>query len=402
MKIPACNLNPVSFNFRIMNLFEVYPLFDIEPVKGAGSYVFDKQGNAYLDLYGGHAVISVGHSHPYYINMVQKQLKQIGFYSNSVINNLQTELASKLGRLSGYEDYQLFLCNSGAEAIENALKLASFFTGKSKVIAFNKGFHGRTSAAVAITDNSKIQAPVNSNHKVKLIDLEDHSALEKNLKAGDCCAVVLEGVQGIGGIIEPSSSFLQSAEKLCEKYGALLILDEIQSGYGRTGKFFAHQYAGIQPAIITTAKGMGNGFPIAGVLINPMIQPSFGMLGTTFGGNHLACAAGIAVLDIIKDENLIDHTKSLGDWWLQDLAGIEGIKSVRGKGLMVALEFDFPVRNLRKILLNEEHIITGSSSNPNVLRLLPALNIKKEELIDFDAVLQNVLNQMDRKATVEM
>ncbi|MCG8319564.1 MAG: aminotransferase class III-fold pyridoxal phosphate-dependent enzyme [Cytophagales bacterium] len=385
-----------------MNLFEVYPLFDIEPVKAAGSYVFDKKGEAYLDLYGGHAVISVGHSHHYYVNMIQKQLKQIGFYSNAVINNLQTELAYKLGKLSGYEDYRLFLCNSGAEAIENALKLASFFTGKSKVIAFNKGFHGRTSAAVAITDNPKIQAPLNRGHEVTLIDLNDRTSLEKNLEAEDCCAVVIEGVQGIGGIIEPSASFLEAAEELCKKHGALLILDEIQSGYGRTGKFFAHQYAGIQPSVITVAKGMGNGFPMAGVLISPDIKPSFGMLGTTFGGNHLACAAGIAVLDIIKNEKLIAHAKSLGSWWLQDLASIEGIKSIRGKGLMIALEFDFPVRELRKILLTEEHIITGSSSDPNVLRLLPALNIQKEELIHFDTVLQNVLNRMDRVAAIEI
>ena len=384
-----------------MNLFEVYPLFDIEPVKGAGSYIFDKKGEAYLDLYGGHAVISVGHSHPHYVNMIQKQLKQIGFYSNSVVNHLQTALAGKLGLISGYDDYQLFLCNSGAEAIENALKLASFFTKKSKVIAFKKGFHGRTSAAVSITDNPKIQAPVNHNHAVTFIDLNDREALETNLKTGDCCAVVIEGVQGIGGIIEPSPAFLQSAEKLCEKYGALLILDEIQSGYGRTGRFFAHQYAGIQPSIITTAKGMGNGFPIAGVLINPDIKPAFGMLGTTFGGSHLACAAGIAVLDILKNENLIDHARSLGNWWLRDLAGIRGIKTIRGKGLMIALEFNFPVKDLRNILLTEEHIITGSSSDPHVMRLLPALNIQKQELIHFDTVLQTVLSRMGRAITVE-
>lgn len=385
-----------------MNLFEVYPLFDIEPVKGEGSYIFDKEGKTYLDLYGGHAVISVGHSHPYYVDMIQKQLKQIGFYSNSVINKLQVELASKLGKLSGYEDYQLFLCNSGAEAIENALKLASFFTGKSKVIAFNKGFHGRTSAAVAITDNSKIQAPVNRNHDVTLIDLEDETALEKNLKAEDCCAVVIEGIQGIGGIVEPSPAFLQAAEKLCEKYGALLILDEIQSGYGRTGRFFAHQYAGIHPPVITTAKGMGNGFPMAGVLIHHRIQPAFGMLGTTFGGNHLACAAGIAVLDILKDENLIDYARELGDWWLRELGSIRGIKNLRGKGLMLALEFDFPVKDLRKALLTEENIITGSSSNPNVIRLLPALNIKKNDLIRFNTVLQKVLDHMDSVAAIKI
>lgn len=385
-----------------MNLFEVYPLFDIEPVKGTGSYVFDKNGKSYLDLYGGHAVISVGHSHPYYVNMVKEQLKQLGFYSNSVINNLQKDLASKLGRLSGYEDYQLFLCNSGAEAIENALKLASFFTGKSKVIAFNKGFHGRTSAAVAITDNKKIQAPVNRNHQVSLIGLNDQEALEKNLKTGDCCAVVIEGIQGIGGIIEPTPSFLQAAEKLCEKYGALLIMDEIQSGYGRTGRFFAHQYAGIRPPIITTAKGMGNGFPVGGVLISPAVQPTFGMLGTTFGGSHLACAACIAVLDIIKDENLVERASTLGDWWKGELNNISGIKAIRGKGLMLALVFDFPIKELRKVLLTEQGILTGSSSDPNVLRLLPALNIKKEDLAHFNMTLQKALDQMDSAATVKI
>ncbi|MDN5213902.1 aminotransferase class III-fold pyridoxal phosphate-dependent enzyme [Fulvivirgaceae bacterium BMA12] len=385
-----------------MNLFEVYPLFDLEPVKGSGSYIFDGKGNAYLDLYGGHAVISVGHSHPYYVNMIEKQLKRLGFYSNSVINGLQTELAAKLGELSGYNDYQLFLCNSGAEAIENALKLASFHTNKEKVIAFNKGFHGRTSAAVSITDNPKIQAPVNQNHQVTFIGLNDLNALETHLKTETYCAVVVEGIQGIAGIITPSPSFLQSAEKLCQKYGALLILDEIQSGYARTGKFFAHDDTGIRPDIITTAKGMGNGFPMAGVLINPAIKPSLGMLGTTFGGSHLACAAGIAVLDIIKDENLVDHAKTLGDWWLQALAQIDNIKEIRGQGLMIALEFDFPIKELRKFLLTNERIITGSSSDPKVLRLLPALNIGKEELIRFNTALQSALNQLDSIAAAEI
>lgn len=384
-----------------MNLFQVYPLFDIEPVKGDGSYIFDKNGEAYLDLYGGHAVISIGHSHPHYVNMLTNQAQNLGYYSNSVVNNLQVELAYKLGKLSGYENYDLFLCNSGAEAVENALKLASFVTNKKKVIAFRKGFHGRTSAAVSITDNIKIQAPINRSHTTELLDLNDLNHLEDKLKLQDCCAVIIEGIQGIGGIIVPDQTFLKSVEKLCKKHGAMLILDEIQSGYGRTGKFFAHQYAGIQPDLITVAKGMGNGFPIGGVLISPKIKPTIGMLGTTFGGNHLACAAGIAVLDVLKEDRLIQAAMEMGKWWLSSLASIAGISEVRGHGMMIGLVFDFPINDLRKHLLYQDFIVTGSSSNPNILRLLPPLNIKKPELVRFNVALQNYLKQIGHKVPTE-
>ena len=362
-----------------MKLFDVYPLFDIEPVEGRGNYIFDESGKKYLDLYGGHAVISVGHSHPHYVKKITQQLKKIGFYSNSVQNPLQQELADKLGRLSSCKKYQLFLCNSGAEANENALKLASFATGKKKIIAFEKGFHGRTSAAVNTTDNKKIQAPINKTFKVNQLRLNDIDAVKKSLKKGDTCAVIIEGVQGIGGINIPKKDFLTTLARLCKKHNVPLILDEVQSGYGRTGKFFAFQHAGIEPDIITMAKGMGNGFPIGGLLIHPKYKPSYGLLGHTFGGNHLACAAGIAVLDIIKKEKLLKNTKHIGNYLMKKLKKMEAIKEVRGLGLMIGLEFDQPIKALRKHLVYNEQVFTGSSSNPNVMRLLPPLNLGKNE-----------------------
>ncbi|MDN5201595.1 aspartate aminotransferase family protein [Fulvivirgaceae bacterium BMA10] len=374
-----------------MNLFDVYPLFDIEITHAKGSYLWDRKGTKYLDLYGGHAVISIGHGHPNYVKKVNEQLELIGFYSNSVQNPLQVELAQKLGEISGYPDYQLFLCNSGAEANENALKLASFHTGSKKVIAFKNGFHGRTSAAVSITDNPKIIAPINAQHNTILVDLNDIEGVSKAIDEGDVCALIIEGMQGIGGIVEPSQQFLKDLEQLCKDNKVLLVLDEIQSGYGRTGKFFAHQYANIQPDLITVAKGMGNGFPIGGVLISPDIEAKFGLLGTTFGGNHLACAAGIAVLDTIKEEELIQNTFSIGEQIKEALQSVPEIKEVRGKGLMIGLEFDFPIKPLRNKLLQEKHIFTGVSSDPNVLRILPPLNIKRQEVDQFVNSLKSVL-----------
>lgn len=374
-----------------MNLFDVYPLFDIKPVKGEGYYVFDEKGNQYLDLYGGHAVISVGHSHPHFTQKITTQLQKIAFYSNSVKNDLQVELANKLGALSNCEAYQLFLCNSGAEANENALKLASFQNGKTKIIAFKKGFHGRTSAAVNVTDKTTIQAPINKTFQAEYHVLNQIESVEASLKKGDVCAIIIEGIQGIGGIEIPSTHFLEKLESLCKKHNAIFILDEIQSGYGRSGEFFAFQKANITPDLITIAKGMGNGFPIGGVLIHPKFKAKYGLLGTTFGGNHLACAAAIAVLDILKNENLINHSKQLGNYFLQQLQTIPEISEVRGSGLMIGLEFDAPIKELRKHLLFEEKIFTGSSSNPNVLRLLPPLNIQKEQLDFFIQKLTEVL-----------
>lgn len=365
-----------------MKLFDVYPLFDIEPVKAKGSFVWDKNDVKYLDLYGGHAVISIGHSHPKYIQKLTQQLNTIGFYSNSVKIKMQAELAEKLGKLSGYSDYELFLCNSGAEANENALKLASFHTGKKKVIAFGKSFHGRTSLAVASTDDAKILAPVNETENVIFLPLNDESAFEKSMNE-DVCAVIVEGIQGVGGVNIPSHSFLKKLKVGCEKFGALLILDEIQSGYGRSGKFFAHQYSDIQPDIITVAKGMGNGFPVAGVLIHPNIKAKHGMLGTTFGGNYLACAAGIAVLDVIKEESLVENALEMGNYLIEELKKMDGIKEVRGLGLMIGIELEFPCAEIRNELLFEYKIFTGSSSDKNTLRILPSLTIRKEELDQF-------------------
>jgi len=361
-----------------MKLFDVYPLFSITPVKAEGCYVWDSEENKYLDLYGGHAVISVGHSHSHYVSLISEQLKKIGFYSNSIQNPLQQELADKLGKLSGYDDYQLFLCNSGAEANENAIKLASFVTGRKKFISYKKAFHGRTSAAVALTDNPKIIAPVNETENAVILPFNDLQATEAELKTGQVAAVIIEGIQGIGGINIPDSTFLEGLKKLTEKYGSLLILDEIQSGYGRSGMFFAHQYSSVKPDIITVAKGMGNGFPIGGALIQPEIKPWPGMLGTTFGGNHLACAAGIAVLDVLEQENLVQNAEETGNYLMEKLAEISSDIQIRGKGLMIGLEFPYPVSELRKKLLFEHKIFTGVSGQ-NMIRLLPPLSLKKDE-----------------------
>ena len=374
-----------------MKLFDVYPLFDIVPVSGNDCYITDDQGIEYLDLYGGHAVISVGHSHPEYVRRISDQVQRIGFYSNSVQNPMQEELALKLGELSGYPDYSLFFCNSGAEANENALKLASFHTGKGRIIAFEKAFHGRTSAAVAITDNPKIISPINDTVKRTFLPLNDVAQLESALEKGDVAAVIVEGIQGVGGCIVPDPAFLQAASRLCKQYGAVLILDEIQSGYGRSGKFFAHQYADIRPDIISVAKGMGNGFPIGGILISPDLKPWSGMLGTTFGGNYLACAAGIAVLDIMKSEHLVENALEAGSYLFEKLSAIPQIKSLRGKGLMIGIEFDFPVAQIRKQLLFEEKIFTGVTGN-HVIRILPPLSLKKWQCDLFVNALVKLLN----------
>ena len=365
-----------------MNLFDVYPLWDIEPVKGSDTTLWDKDGNIYTDLYGGHAVISVGHCHPHYVKKVQEQASTLGFYSNAVQNSLQKELAAKLGKLCGYDDYALFLCNSGAEANENALKVASFHTGKPKVLAFNKAFHGRTSGAVAATDNPKIQAPFNKTGNIVFAPLNDLAAVEAELSKGDFAAVIIEGIQGVAGIYEPTTEFIQGLRELCDRLSVVLILDEIQSGYGRTGKFFAHQHYGIKADIITTAKGMGNGFPIGGVLISPSIKPSYGMLGTTFGGNHLACAAAIAVLEIIEDENLIENAARIGEYFRQELSSDKAVKEYRGKGLMIGLELNEEYIGLRNKLLFEKHFFTGAAG-AGVIRLLPSLTVSQETAESF-------------------
>jgi acetylornithine aminotransferase len=364
-----------------MNLFDVYPLYNIEPVRAKGSYVWDTAGTQYLDLYGGHAVISIGHAHPHYVARLSEQLTQIGFYSNSVKISLQEELARKLGRISGYENYALFLCNSGAEANENALKLASFQNGRKKVIAFSKAFHGRTAGAVAVTDNKSIVAPINPTDHVQFIPFNDAEALEATMSE-EICAVIIEGIQGVGGVNVASESFLQKARQLCDQYGAVLILDSVQCGYGRSGKFFSHQYADIHPDLITTAKGMGNGFPIGGVLIHPKFKAVHGMLGTTFGGNHLACVAGIAVLDVIQEENLIVNAAEVGSYLLDQLTSFSGIKEVRGRGLMIGIELDEPADTIRKQLLFEHHIFTGASGK-HTIRLLPSLALQKQDVDVF-------------------
>ena len=365
-----------------MNLFDVYPLFDITPVRGEGCYLYDDKGTRYMDLYGGHAVISIGHSHPLYVKAISEQLHKLGFYSNSVKIPLQLELADKLGELSGYNDYSLFLCNSGAEANENALKMASFQNQRKKIIAFQKSFHGRTSLAVASTDDPSIQAQINKSSDIVFLPLNDEAAL-LNAFNDEICAVIIEGIQGVGGVNIPSMPFLKLLRTLCDKYGAALILDEIQSGYGRSGYFFAHQYADIKADLITVAKGMGNGFPVAAVLINPSFQAKHGLLGTTFGGNYLACAAGIAVLDVIKNEELIENAKVQGDYLLSQLKGIAGIKEIRGMGLMVGVELNLPCAPIRTELLNKHKIFTGTSSNKNTLRILPPLIITRSEIDQF-------------------
>ncbi|MET3037131.1 aspartate aminotransferase family protein [Chryseobacterium sp. NRRL B-14859] len=379
-----------------MNLFNVYPLFNINPVKAQGSFLWDDKGEQYLDFYGGHAVISIGHNHPYYQNKLTDQLEKISFYSNSVQNELQTELAEKLGKLSGYEDYNLFLCNSGAEANENALKLASFHNGKSKVLYFSGSFHGRTSAAVSVTDNPKIVAPVNFSERFIKSEWNDVEQLEKTFETygNEISSVIIEGIQGVGGIMIPTEAFLSKIKELCEKYNAVLILDEVQSGYGRSGYFFAHQEFGIVPDIITTAKGMGNGFPVGGVLIHPKFEASHGLLGTTFGGNHLACAASIAVLDVMKDENLIANVQEMGEYIENEIKDLPHIKSIRRKGLMIGIELDRDCSEVRKSLLFDHHIFTGNSNDKSVLRILPALNIKKEETDLFINALKSVLEKM--------
>lgn len=374
-----------------MKLFDVYPLFDLEIVSGKGCYTYDSHGTEYLDLYGGHAVISIGHSHPYYVNRITEQAKKLVFYSNSVVNSLQQQLADKLGALSGYDDYSLFLINSGAEANENALKLASFHTGKKKVIAFAHSFHGRTSAAVKVTDNPRIVAPINDTFEVAFLPLNDMARVEQELAGGDVCAVIIEGIQGVGGIQIPEVQFLQELREACDRHHVVLILDEVQSGYGRTGKFFAHQYAGIRPDLITVAKGMGNGFPIGGVLISPQFTPVYGMLGTTFGGNHLACTAACAVLDVMRDEHLVDNAARVGQYLIDRLREIPQIKEVRGKGLMIGLEFDQPVKELRNRLLFEQHVFTGASGT-NVIRLLPPLSLSQEQADCFIGKLKTILS----------
>lgn len=375
-----------------MNLFDVYPLFDITPVKAEGCYVWDDQDVRYLDLYGGHAVISIGHSHPKYVTKITEQLQQIGFYSNSVKIPQQKELADKLGQLSGFDSYQLFICNSGAEANENALKLASFVNGRKKVISFKKGFHGRTSAVVSVTDNPKIIAPINENEHAIILPLNDIEQVEQYLKLEDVAVVIIEGIQGIGGIHVPDPTFLEALETCCKKYGTLLVLDEIQSGYGRSGKFFAFQHTSVKPDIITVAKGMGNGFPIGGVLISPELKPWHGMLGTTFGGNYLACAAATAVLDIMGQEQLVENAQKVGDFLIEKISEIDQVKEVRGKGLMIGIEFEEPIKPIRQRLLFEEKIFTGVSGT-NIIRLLPPLTLSMEQAHFFLGKFEKVINE---------
>lgn len=366
-----------------MKLFDVYSLYDIEPVRGKGSHVFTEDGTEYLDLYGGHAVISIGHAHPRYVKAISEQVANLGFYSNSVQNSLQTRLADRLGKASGYDDYSLFLCNSGAEANENAMKLASFATGRKKILAFGKAFHGRTSGAVAVTDNPNIQAPFNKTDNVTFVPLNDIDAAREALSSGEFAAAIVEGIQGVSGIHEPTADFLQALAGECKATGTLLILDEIQSGYGRSGKFFAHQHAGIRPDIITCAKGIANGFPMGAVLISPDIEAKKGMLGTTFGGNHLACAAAIAVLEVMEDEKLVENAARVGDHLISELRKLDKVTDVRGKGLMIGLEVEgFSGSELRKKLLFDHHVFTGGAGQ-HTMRLLPALSLSMEEADRF-------------------
>ncbi|MCK0161553.1 aspartate aminotransferase family protein [Allomuricauda sp. F6463D] len=374
-----------------MKLFDVYPLYDVTPVSAKGIEVWDDKGQKYLDFYGGHAVISIGHTHPVYVDRIKAQLDKIAFYSNSVQNPLQQKLAQKLGKLSDCENYDLFMCNSGAEANENALKMASFHTEKSKVIAFNNGFHGRTSAAVAATDNPSINAPINKQQAVTFLPLNDFEAFEKAIASGKHCAVILEAIQGVGGLDEPTTEFFQFIAKKCKEHSVVLIADEVQSGYGRSGKFFAFQHHGIEPDIISIAKGMGNGFPVGGILIHESFKPSYGLLGTTFGGNHLACAASLAVLEVLENENLIENAADLGTYFKEKTKEIPEIKNLKGKGLMIGLEFDFEVAPLRKKLIVEQHMFTGSAKNKKLLRFLPALNITKEHINLFFEALKKAL-----------
>ena len=370
-----------------MPLFDVYPLYEVEPVKAKGVYVYDKNKRKYLDLYGGHAVISIGHGHPTYKKALKQQLNRIGFYSNSIQNPLQNQLSEEINMQSCCEGYQLFLCSTGAEANENALKLASFHTGKSRIVAFKNAFHGRTSAAVAATDNPNINAPLNTQQQVTFLDFNDLKGLEETLKKGDVCAVIFEAIQGVGGLDEPAEDFVVGMERLCDQYGACLIADEVQSGFGRTGTFFAYQKYPIRPHVISMAKGMGNGFPIGGVLVRPDIEAKYGMLGTTFGGNHLACRASLAVLEVLKKNKLQAHAQQIGDYFKQQAALITSIKNIKGRGLMLGLEFEHEVGDLRKKLIYEHRIFTGGSSNKKLLRILPPLNIEKKHIdLFFDAL----------------
>ncbi len=378
-----------------MSLFNVYPVYNITPTEAYGAKVWDENHQEYLDFYGGHGVISIGHSHPKYIAAITNQVEKIGFYSNSIFNPIQESLGKKLTQISGYDDYSLFLCNSGAEANENALKLASFHNGKSKVIAFAKAFHGRTSASVAVTDNPSIVAPINKNHEVIFLPLNDIPAFESEIIKGDVCAVIIEGIQGVGGLDEGTTDFFQALQKLCQINNVTLILDEIQSGYGRSGKFFAHQQHNIQPDIISMAKGMGNGFPIGGILINPKFKASHGLLGTTFGGNHLACAAALSVLETIENENLMDNVNHQNEYFIHQMKQIPQIKKIKGKGLMLGLEFDFDVNILRETLIYKEFIFTGSASQKNLLRILPPLSITKEDIDCFVKGLKNALSTLN-------
>lgn len=366
-----------------MKLFDVYPLYGVEIVKGLDTRVWDSEGNEYLDLYGGHAVISIGHAHPKYVKAVSQQVSRLGFYSNSVINGIQRALAEKLGCISGMEDYSFFMCNSGAEANENAIKLASFATGRDRVVAFSKSFHGRTSGAVAVTDNPKIVAPVNDVQKRAFVPMNDIRAVREELTKGDVCAVIIEGIQGVGGMGMPTAEFMQDLEKECRKAGAKLVLDEIQSGTGRTGKYFAFQHYGVHPDIVSVAKGLANGFPIGGILIAPDIEARYGMLGTTFGGNHLACAAALATLGVIEEERLMENAAFVGAYAAEKLASLPHVTAVKGRGLMLGVELDRPAADVRKKLVFEKRIFTGSASNPNMIRILPPLTVKR---VDIDAL----------------
>jgi len=380
-----------------MNLFNVYPLYSVTPVKAEGCSVWDDKKTKYLDLYGGHGVISIGHSHPYYVAKLKLQLDRIGFYSNSVQNPLQLELAKKLGELSKCKNYNLFLCNSGAEANENALKLASFQTGKKRILAFKSAFHGRTSAAVAATDNPKINAPLNQQQKVTFLPLNQIALVKREIENHDVCAVIIEGIQGVGGLDEGTTEFFQDVQKVCKENNVMFIVDEIQSGYGRSGKFFAFQYHNVQPDMITVAKGMANGFPIGGVLISEKIQAKHGMLGTTFGGNHLACTAAISVLDVIDNENLMANVNEVSAYFLDKIKIVPQVKTVKGRGLMLGVEFDFEVAEIRKKLIFEKHIFTGGASNKKLLRILPPLSVTKSQIDEFVDALEEIIKTIIEK-----
>ena len=378
-----------------MKLFDVYPLYDVTPTRAKDVYVYDSTGTEYLDLYGGHAVISIGHGHDHYVKSLTEQLNEIGFYSNAIKNPIQQELANAIGEQSYCHDYQLFLCSSGAEANENGLKLASFTTGKKRIIAFHNAFHGRTSAAVAATDNVAINAPLNQQQEVTFLPFDDENALEIELKKGDVCAVIFEAIQGVGGLDEPSEEFIYAMDRLCNSYNTCLIADEVQAGFSRTGTFFAYQKYNIEPHIITIAKGMGNGFPVGGILVHPSIEAKYGMLGTTFGGNHLACSASLAVLDVLKEEGLQKNAEELGKYFIDNAKNIPSVKKIKGRGLMLGLEFDFEVSDLRKELIYQQQIFTGGSSNKNLLRILPPLTLQKKHFDIFFKRLEKALKAIN-------